>query len=75
MSKIFLVSLFCVLFGSLAIAQTDVSTDIKKANKTFMDAVSKGDNAVLAGLYTADAKLYPANSNGVGNTSKCLQIA
>lgn len=62
MSKFFLVSVFSVLFCSFAMAQTDVSADIKKANKVFMDAVSKGDQAALAGLYTADAKLFPANS-------------
>lgn len=59
----FLGLLAVILIGFGCSTQSaDVSGEIREANKVLMDAVVAGDTAVLSGIYTADAKLYPANS-------------
>jgi len=65
LSGIALISLFCLLFGNCTKGPADVSVEIKKANEVFMAAVSARDTSAFRGLYTSDAKLFPANSDVV----------
>lgn len=46
----------------------DVTNQIKESNKSFMDAFESGDAETVAGNYTADAKLFPPNSDVVEGT-------
>lgn len=57
---IFLLNL---IFSSCNQEPTDVSGEIKEANKGFMEAFNKGDANALAQNYTSNAKLYPTNSD------------
>jgi ketosteroid isomerase-like protein len=41
---------------------TDITSQIKDANTELMNAFTQGDTLALAGFYTADAKIFPANS-------------
>jgi ketosteroid isomerase-like protein len=42
-----------------------VRAAIEKTNKKFVDGAAKGDAAVIASAYTADAIAFPANSEAV----------
>jgi len=54
-----------VLGASSAAAQSGARAAIESANKQFMAAVSKGDAAALAGMYSTDARVFPPNSDAV----------
>jgi uncharacterized protein (TIGR02246 family) len=54
-----------MISGSCTKGPTDVTNEIKEANGVFMTAVSSADINTLTGLYTSDAKLFPANSEVV----------
>jgi len=62
MSSVVVVCLFCLMSGSCTKGPSDVTNEIKEANELFMKAVIDADINNLAGLYTSDAKLFPANS-------------
>jgi uncharacterized protein (TIGR02246 family) len=47
----------------------DVRAAIAAANQKFMDTFARQDAAGVAGLYTGDAQLLPANSDFVTGTS------
>lgn len=40
---------------------SDVKQQIKESNQALMNAVSEADTVLLTGMYTKDAKLFPAN--------------
>jgi uncharacterized protein (TIGR02246 family) len=52
-------------FATAASAQGDVRAAIEANNKRWETAVSRGDAAGIASLYTGDAKLLPPNSKVV----------
>lgn len=43
-------------------APSDITGTIKDANNKMMEAFASGDTTTLFGLYTSDARLFPANS-------------
>lgn len=47
---------------------SDIRSQIAAANASFVEAFTRGDAAALAGLYTPDAQLLPANSDFVRGT-------
>ena len=47
----------------------DTRSRIETANKAFTDAFRRGDGAAMAGLYTAEGQLLPANSDFVRGTA------
>jgi uncharacterized protein (TIGR02246 family) len=47
----------------------DITARIESGNSEFMAAFGRGDAAGIAGLYTADAQLLPANSDVVQGTA------
>lgn len=65
MSHVVAVSLFCLMFLSCYKVPKDVTNEIQDANQSFMTAVSNADVNALTAMYTADAKLLPANSEAV----------
>jgi len=56
------ICIFCFMSISCTKGTTDVTDEIKEANGVFMTAVINADINTLTGLYTSDAKLFPANS-------------
>ncbi|MDO9510403.1 MAG: DUF4440 domain-containing protein [Bacteroidales bacterium] len=52
--------LFTLMISSCNKGPVEITDQIKDANKVFMDAVSNADTNTLIGLYTADAKIFPA---------------
>src|SRR5436190_3175919 len=44
---------------------SDIRSRIEAGNKAFVDAFKRGDAAAMAGLYTAEGQLLPANSDVV----------
>ena len=52
----------CLILSSCTQGPTDVSSEIKEANKVFTETFSIGDANALAQYYTSNAKLYPSNS-------------
>ncbi len=52
-----------ILLAGCTLKPVDVSDEITKANKAFMEAFKKGDAHALAMLYTSDAKIFPPNSD------------
>jgi ketosteroid isomerase-like protein len=56
-----LIALLCLLLNSCTQGPVDVTGKIDEANKALMAAYEKGDANALAGFYTADAKMLPAN--------------
>jgi uncharacterized protein (TIGR02246 family) len=62
-----LFALFSVLagFANPVSAQADVRASIEASNKRWENAVTRGDAAGIASLYTATAKLLPANGKVV----------
>ena len=62
------VSLAVGLLASPARAE-EPRASIEAANKQWEAAVSKGDGAAVAALYTATAQLLPANSETVSGTA------
>lgn len=65
LSRVVLFALFCLLLGSCYKVPKDVTSEIQDANQLFMTAVANGDAKALSAMYTADAKLLPANSEMV----------
>ena len=47
-------------------AAQDVRPAIQAANKQFGSHFGRGDGGALAGLYTADAQLFPPNGDAIG---------
>ena len=62
---VFLMAAMCA--GALTAAAQDaaVRSAIEAGNKKFSAAVTKGDAAALAALYTTDAQAFPPNSDVV----------
>lgn len=54
---------FAMTFNGYAQTPKNVTTEIVKANKSFMKAFNKADAKALASNYTSDGKLYPSNSD------------
>jgi uncharacterized protein (TIGR02246 family) len=52
----------------------DVNAAIAAANLKFMEAFARQDAAGMAGMYTADGQLMPANSDFVSGTSAIEQF-
>lgn len=52
----------CLILSSCTQGPTDISSEIKEANKAFTETFSIGDANALAQYYTSNAKLYPSNS-------------
>lgn len=63
----FLLALVSVLvgFATAVSAQGDIRALIEASNKRWEKAVSRGDAAGIASLYTGTAKLFPPNSKVV----------
>lgn len=55
--------LVCLLFNSCTKGLINVTSEIKEANKGFMETFNSGDANALAMKYTTNAKLYPSNSD------------
>ncbi len=66
-----LVSL-ALLVSSPAWAASDLRSEIEAANKNFEAIFSQGDSSGIAGLYTDEAQLLPAQSDFVTGT-KAIQ--
>jgi ketosteroid isomerase-like protein len=62
LATIFLV---CLVFTSCTQGPTDVSNEIREANKSFMEAFNNGDAEAVALHYTEEGSLYPPNSDVV----------
>lgn len=58
-----IISFLFLSFSHCTQGPTDVSGEITTVNKGFVEAFDKGDAKALASNYTANAKLYPSNSN------------
>ena len=56
------ISMLVLLLISCNSNPTDVTSQIKDANTELMTAFAQGDTAALNAFYTADAKIFPANS-------------
>ena len=52
----------------------DVNAAIAAANREFMEAFARQDAAGMAGMYTAEGQLLPANSDFVSGTSAIEQF-
>ncbi len=57
------------LFLATPVAAQDVRAAVEAANRAFEAAVSKGDGAAMAALYTAQGQLLPAGSDVVSGTA------
>ncbi|MCK4823659.1 nuclear transport factor 2 family protein, partial [bacterium] len=55
--------LVCLIFNSCTQGPTDVTSEIKEANKSFTEAFNNGDAEAVASHYTEDGSLYPPNSD------------
>lgn len=64
-SSMVIISLLFLNFNRCTQAPTDVSGEIKELNNGFIEAFNSGDIKTLVGNYTANAKLYPSNSDVV----------
>ncbi|HCY41223.1 MAG TPA: hypothetical protein DHV48_07705 [Prolixibacteraceae bacterium] len=60
-----IISLLFLNFNRCTQAPTDVSSEIKELNNVFMEAFNSGDIKTMAGNYTSNAKLFPANSDAI----------
>jgi ketosteroid isomerase-like protein len=70
-SKLFSVlAIVCIafLYSCADSGPTDVTEEIRKANEEFIAAFNANDAARLTAVYTADAILYPANSDAVSGS-------
>lgn len=56
------IAILVLLLFSCNSNPTDVTSQIKDANTEMMNAFEQGDTTALAGFYTADAKIFPANN-------------
>lgn len=61
-------SALCLLTSLSAFAQQDMKADIMAANQKFMNAFQQGATA-MGSMYTADAQLFPPNSDVVKGTA------
>lgn len=52
-----------------------VKSAISDANKTFSDAVVKGDSVTIADLYASDANMFPPNMPKIENHDGILHLA
>jgi len=57
--------LACLIVNGCTQGPTDVTSEIKEANKSFMDAFNSGDAEAVASHYTEHGSLYPPNSDVV----------
>ena len=67
---------FVLLLGigvAPAVAE-DVRAAIEAANKQFVAALSRGDGAGIAAMYTANAQMFPANSDIVSGPQAIEQF-
>lgn len=65
MRPVVVIALFCLVLVSCYKVPKDVTTEIQDANQLFMTAVTDADVKALGAMYTADAKLLPANSEAI----------
>ena len=56
------IAMLVLLLFSCTSNPTDVTSQIKDANNELMTAFAQSDTTALAGFYTADAKIFPANN-------------
>ena len=78
MKRIVLVFLVVICAAAFAQAQSPVRTAIEANAKQFIEAISKGDAAAVANLYTMNARLLPPNGDiieGRANIQKYWQAA
>lgn len=54
--------------------KADISQQIKDLNKKLMEAFAVGDTTTMATMYTADAKLFPANSEIVDGKNSIMNF-
>jgi len=52
-----------------------VKSSIAEADKTFGDAIVKGDSATVADLYASDANMFPPNMPKIENHDRILGMA
>lgn len=55
--------LVCLIVNACTQGPTDVTSEIKEANKSFMEAFNNGDAEAVASHYTKEGSLYPPNSD------------
>ncbi len=58
-------SLACLIANGCTQRPTDVTSEIREANKSFMEAFNNGDAEAVASHYADDGSLYPPNSDVV----------
>jgi len=65
-----------LVFAGPAFAQTsgDVRADIEKANQAFAAAFAKGDAAAIAAMYSADAQVFPPNSDAIKGAAAIQKV-
>jgi uncharacterized protein (TIGR02246 family) len=57
--------LTCLIVNGCTQGPTDVTSEIREANKSFMEAFNNGDAEAVVSHYTEDGSLYPPNSDVV----------
>ena len=67
-TNLILFFLFILIIAGCSPKLADVSSEIQSANDEFVKAFMSGDAQAVADMYTADAKLYPENSDAVKGT-------
>jgi uncharacterized protein (TIGR02246 family) len=70
MSVHFAVVVLVISWASVAAAQGNVRAAIEESNGRWVEALSRGDAAAIAGLYTQTAQLLPANGNVVSGRAE-----
>ena len=59
---VLILAFIALAFQSCRQSATDITGTIKDANQKMMEAFAKGDTTALFDFYTADARVFPANS-------------
>ena len=65
-----------LVFAGPAFAQKsgNVRGDIEKANEAFAAAFAKGDAAAIAAMYSADAQVFPPNSDPITGAAAIQKV-
>ncbi|MGQ8337028.1 YybH family protein [Sunxiuqinia sp. A32] len=72
--QLFFLFLSLLIVGGCAQKPVDVSAEIQSANDQFVEAYQSGDAQAVADRYTADAKVYPENSDVVQGTEAIAEF-
>ncbi len=64
----------CLSGESAAAQQRGLRGAVEKGNQQFLAALSRGDGAGMAALYTANGQLFPANSDVVSGKQAIKQF-